>query len=170
MSLVLVKASGNAGGMGATVYDAAPLSEAEDALLLARPLVADLFRQHPQVSDVVAALESNERLRPAVRQAALALARQRTDDPQAIAAACSELVALHNPTADEAARALRWALAVQRLLPRDPRSTVLLGACNYARDSLRRRWPRSRRSCRQAPKRNPRRWPSGRSHSAAIAS
>jgi serine/threonine protein kinase/tetratricopeptide (TPR) repeat protein/WD40 repeat protein len=130
-SLVFVKVSGNAGGMGATVYDAEPLSEAEDALLLARPLVAELFRQHPLVSDVVAALESNQRLRPAVRQAALTLARQRTDDPQALAAACHEQVQARNPTADEAARALRWAQAVQRLLPRDPRSAVLLGAAQF---------------------------------------
>ena len=134
-SLVLVKASGNAGGMGATLYDAAPLSEAEDALLLARPLVADLFRQHPQVSDVVAALESNERLRPAVRQAALALARQRTDDPQAIAAACSELMAVHSPTADEAARALRRA---GRAAPVAARSAVQLvpGRCQFRAGQL----------------------------------
>jgi serine/threonine protein kinase/tetratricopeptide (TPR) repeat protein/WD40 repeat protein len=135
-SLVLVKALGNAGGMGATVYDAAPLSEAEDALLLARPLVAELFGQYPLVSEVVAALEANPRLRPAVRQAALSLASQRTDDPQAIAAAASGLVSIHNPTADEAARALRWAHAVQRLLPRDPRSTVLMGAAQFRAGKL----------------------------------
>ena len=135
-SLVLVKVAGNGGGMGAIVYEATPLSEAEDALLLARPLVADLFQQHPLVSDVTAALEANLRLRPAVRTAALSLARQRSDDPQAIAAACQALVVIPNSTAEQAARALRWAQALQRLLPHDPRSTLLLGAAQFRAGQL----------------------------------
>ena len=130
-SFVLVKSAGNGGGWGSTVYDAAPLSDAEDALLVARPLVAELFLQFPLVSEVVSAVEANEKLRPAVREAALTLARQRTDDPQALLATCSQLVSRRDASAADYSRALRWAEVAKRLLPDDPRTTLLMGAAQF---------------------------------------
>jgi len=126
-SFVLMKSLGNGGGWGAMVYDATPLSEAEDAVLVARPLVAKLFHEHPLVSEVVAAVEADHMLRPAVRTAALALARQRSDDPEAIVATCTQLVARREANLEESQRALNWARAGKRLLPNDPRATLLLG-------------------------------------------
>jgi len=133
--LVLGKPTTVAGGWGATVYDAHPLDAAEEGLLaarLARPIVADLFRQFPLVSQVVATLEEDKEMRPAVREAAIALARQRSDQPpDKILNSCLGLLSSAQRNRNEYIRAFQMAQALQKLLPKDPRAKLALGAAQF---------------------------------------
>ncbi len=135
-SIVFAKPSGNGGGWGAVAYDATPLSEAEDAVLVARPLVVEMFQTKLLAKDVIAALEANAALRPNVREAAVALARQRGDRPELVAEACMQVITRRDASSDEYARALALALLYQQLQPNDPLATVLVGAAQYRTGKL----------------------------------
>lgn len=117
-SLVFAKKAGSGGGWGAVAYVAQPLSEAEDSLLVARPLVGELFQKLVLLEDVVATLEADASLRPSVRTAAMSLARQRGNRASEIADACTAMMLLHSPNrTQESARILRLAHAHRTMHP-----------------------------------------------------
>jgi len=126
MSFSLGKWSGgHGGGSGVRIWDFRRLSENEDASLAAATLVDARFEQLLVTSDVVSSLEADETLRPQVREAAITLARQRS--PEAMASWCLHMFTRGELSGHERGNAMRWAEAVQRMLPGDPRAAVIVG-------------------------------------------
>lgn len=126
--LVFAKKAGSGGGWGAVAYDARPLTDMEDAQLIARPLVAQRFEELTLCADVISSIQSDELLRPIVRSAAVDLARERGDRPTEIAAACKQILFSEVVSAEDSARVLRLAKAHQELAPSDPVGAVYVGA------------------------------------------
>jgi serine/threonine protein kinase/WD40 repeat protein/regulation of enolase protein 1 (concanavalin A-like superfamily) len=125
--LVMTKASGTSGGWGATVFDATPLSEDEDAALVARRRVDDLLARCPLPALAVEAIEADQRLKPSARNAAIALAQRQPVDLEALVAFCQESIANTDLPPERYQAALRCAQALAQAEPGKLRSHVLLG-------------------------------------------
>ncbi len=130
-TLVLAKTAGAGGGWGASTYDAAPLGESEDALLVARPLAAEMLSRSPLQEEILAELLANPKLRPTVREAAIALVRQRADTPELVAETCLRDLLLENRPREQYEKCLRWGHAYQRRWPDDSVGDVLVGAAQF---------------------------------------
>ena len=129
--LVFAKEVGTSGGWGSTVFDATPLSEAEDAQLIARRTVSDLLAQNPLPAAASEALAANGRLKPAVREAAQALLKRQRVDPNALATFCQDVIANAYAGDEQYRAALRCAEALAEIEPGTLRSRVLLGGTQF---------------------------------------
>jgi tetratricopeptide (TPR) repeat protein len=129
--LVFAKSMGTSGGWGSTVYDARPLSEEEDAQLVARRRVLELLAQNPLPDDAVAALKADASLTPLAKSAAIALARQQPVVPDTLATFCAEVITQPDFRPNGRQAALHCAEALAKLEPDAPRSQLLLGGALF---------------------------------------
>ena len=144
--MVFAKSMGTSGGWGSTVLDATPLSEDENAQLIARRQVKDLLARNPLPGDAVATLKEDPKLSPKVRDAAIALAKKQPLVPDALRAYCVETIAQPSAAPQLQQVTLRAAQALREAEPGTLASRVLLGGAGFAPDSRRKRWRRSARS------------------------
>jgi tetratricopeptide (TPR) repeat protein/serine/threonine protein kinase/WD40 repeat protein len=132
ISCLLVKPLGSGGdGQGAVILDGTPLSEREDASLVAHPLVAELLRNNPLAHEVIAELEASTKIRASVKGAAIALVRPRLDKPELAAEACLTALASEFGSAGQYERALKWAQGYVRRWPDDPVGSILIGVAQF---------------------------------------
>jgi WD40 repeat protein/tetratricopeptide (TPR) repeat protein len=139
-TLVLAKAWGTAGGWGSTVYDATPLGEHEDAQLIAGRLVEELRATTPLPGEVIDALESDENIKPRIRDLAIELATQIASDPDTIASFILPIITSKDRSSKDYRQALHWAEVLQSIESNSVRTNALLGGaqlrCGNVTDAL----------------------------------
>ena len=131
--MVFAKSMGTSGGWGSTVLDATPLSEDENAQLIARRQVKDLLARNPLPGDAVATLKEDPKLSPKVRDAAIALAKKQPLVPDALRAYCVETIAQPSAAPQLQQVTLRAAQALREAEPGTLASRVLLGGASSRR-------------------------------------
>jgi tetratricopeptide (TPR) repeat protein len=97
----------------------------------ARQIVDQLFEQYRLSADVIAALNGDPSLAPAVRDAAIRLARARGDDPMELFGACQAIAWSPGHTGADYRRAVRYAEAAAREVPSSARFAETLGLALY---------------------------------------
>jgi len=97
----------------------------------ARQIVDQLFDQYRLTADVIAALNADPSLAPAVRDAAIRLARARGDDPMELFGASQAIAWSPGHTDADYRRAVRYAEAAAREVPSSARFAETLGLALY---------------------------------------
>jgi hypothetical protein len=90
-----------------------------------------MLHRNPLQDEVIAELRANPKLRPTVREAAIALVLQREDKPELVAEACLRDLMQEDRPLERYAQCLRWGQAYQRRWPDDPVGDILVGAAQF---------------------------------------